>query len=244
MQAVDQYCIHLENFEGPYDLLLYLIRHNEIDIYEIQISSILEQYMDYLEELKAQVVNLDEIAEFFVVAATLMRIKARALLPYSEEISQEEDYLQEITSRRQLIEKLLAYQNFKFAAQYLDERKREYVPLEKFSSYEHTYRKDLDESNITVANLVKAFQKYLLYFEENDYVIETAEFKIESYSDQIMEMLQEKKEVLFSDYALNSESKVELIAKFLAILDLTKEGAIHCRQEKNFNEIYLKLSMS
>ena len=241
MSENQPYRIRLSNFEGPYDLLLYLIRQNEIDIYDVEISRILEQYMEYLNELASNSLELDEIAEFFVVAATLMRIKAHSLLPSSDNVSPEEAYLDEIATRRRLIEHLLACQDYKFAARYLEKRQRDRVPVQKFTSWEYTHKRELDTSDLDLDKLLKSFQRYLFSMNVFDEMIAGAKYRIEDYTRKLLQLLRKRQEITFGEFAQGSRDRGELIIKFMALLELSRQGLLGCQQNENFSEIFLTL---
>ncbi len=237
----EKYRIQLDAFEGPYDLLLYLIREDEVDIHEIEISRILEQYLQYLENMVKDLEELEEAADFFVVAATLMRIKSRSLLPYSEETLQEEDELEEIQSRRQLIEKLLAYQDIKMISYFLEQRQIKSVSFEKLCPYEYRYVSEIDTSNLTIHEIIKVFQKYSSFFYSQDMTLTKDPYRMEDYTRKLYHLLKKHRAFSFTDFTSNCQDLREFITCFLALLELAREKKIHFEQRESSGEIKLRM---
>ncbi len=231
-----KYRIKLKNFEGPYDLLLYLIKQNEIEIHDINISEILSQYIEYLNFLSEKDFNPDEIVEFFLVAATLMRIKANSLLPKS---NINDEYIDEITARKLFIEKLIQYQYFKYAALFLEKRKVDVLDFEKKCFYEKKVRKELRTETLSLESLLKSFQKFLFKI-SIDELIKAPKYKVEDFISDLKIKLRKNEVFDFSKYIRESKTKLELITKFIALLELLKEGKYICIQNGTFGRIMLK----
>lgn len=229
------YKIKTEIFEGPLDLLLHLIRKNEVDIYDIPISSITEEYMEYLEVLKA--LDLNVAGEFILMASTLVHIKSKMLLPIEEEEDEADDY----DPRDELVERLLEYQRFKEAAGELDSRN---VLGRDVFTRGQPYIPEFQEEDVSTAlvdisvfDLMEAFREVLANIPK-DYTVNfsTEQFRIVDKINLIMETLEEKNSVTFVSLFPAGGSKGELIVTFLAILELcrlllirinqTDEGAI------------------
>ena len=233
------YKIKTDIFEGPLDLLLHLIRKNEVDIYDIPISSITEEYMQYLEMLKA--LDLNVAGEFILMASTLVHIKSKMLLPIEEEEEEADDY----DPRDELVERLLEYQRFKEAAGELDSRNL--LGRDVFTRGQ-PYTLDVQEEdvstalvNISVFDLMEAFQEVLNNIPK-DYTVDISieQFKIVDKINLIMETLEEKGSVTFASLFPTGGSKGELIVTFLAILELCRLLLIRINQpEEGAIRLYL-----
>ncbi|MBI4431792.1 MAG: segregation/condensation protein A [Candidatus Omnitrophica bacterium] len=232
--------VRLEVYEGPLDLLLDIIRKNEIDIFNIPMAKVTEQYMEYLNTMK--MLNLDIAGEFLVLAATLVYIKSRMILPQEAEKAEDEGQ----DPREELVRKLLEYQAFKEAA-------KELGTLEAERSLEFTrkiadhYFKDLSPEDVQIdslsANLydlVLAFHKVLKSaghetFHEVLQEVITIEEKIE----EIKQILAARAEVNFLELFPPESSRNELIVTFLAILELAKSKFIRIVQKVRFGDIMI-----
>jgi segregation and condensation protein A len=233
------YKIKTDIFEGPLDLLLHLIRKNEVDIYDIPISIITAQYMEYLEVLKA--LDLNVAGEFILMASTLTHIKSKMLLPIDEEEEEADDY----DPRDELVERLLEYQRFKEAAGELDSRN---VLGRDVFTRGQPYVPDFtpEDANaalvdLSIFDLMEAFQEVLDSIPKN-YTVDfsTEQFKIVDKINLIMETLEAKGSVLFVSLFPTGGSKGELIVTFLAILELCKMLLIRVNQaEDGAIRIYL-----
>jgi segregation and condensation protein A len=233
------YKVKLDIFEGPLDLLLFLIRKNEIDIYDIPIVTIAQQYVDYLELMKS--LNLEIAGEFLVMAATLIHLKSRALLPQQDDdLGAEEgpDPLEEL--RRQLIE----YQKYKDAAVVL----REKDILEK-DVFTRSYYEDklvagdagLEIEELSLFDLLSALQNILKKGGNSNALMEVTAEQI-SVKDKItwlLEMLKEKNNVTFESLFASFTNKVEIVSTFLALLELIKLQAVRVLQQAAFGTIFI-----
>ena len=233
------YKVKLDIFEGPLDLLLFLIRKNEIDIYDIPIVTIAQQYVEYLELMKA--LNLEVAGEFLVMAATLIHIKSRALLPQQEDdIGADEgpDPLEEL--RRQLIE----YQKYKDVALVL--REKEILEKDVFT---RSYFEDLvvksEEGlaieDLSLFDLLSALKNLLKKGDYQDALMEVTAEQI-SVKDKItwlLEMLKDNKNVTFDSLFVSLKSKVEIVSTFLALLELIKLQAVRVLQQMPFGTIFI-----
>lgn len=235
--------IRVENFEGPFDLLLHLIKKNEMDIYDIKIYEITKQYMEYLDKMKDM--DLEITSEFIVTAATLIEIKSKMLLPKSkDEISVEK----EDDPRNELISKLLEYKKFKEASIFLKEHELGMVFGKK---PEIIIDKDFDSKDlfkdITMLNLYNLYNELMDRYtskinkENRMEKILTAElYKIEDKMLLIKEEFEKRNRFSFSSIIKTCNSKIEVIVTFLAILELIKLRDIQVIQEDNFKEIIIE----
>jgi segregation and condensation protein A len=229
----DSYRVKLEIFEGPLDLLLYLIKKDEIDIYDIPIARITEQYLAYLELM--QELDISVAGDFLVMASTLIYIKSKMLLPPDPKVDGEEDLGED--PRAELIERLLEYQKFKSAAQMLYSRGEiesacyTRGPLETDSSN--------PEVSTTLFDLLRVFREVLKRAEaEIEMEIARDEMTIAEKLAQIHAMLEERERINVRELFEMSRSKRELIITFLALLELVKEWKIYLIQDEPFGDIF------
>lgn len=224
----------LENFEGPLDLLLHLIRKSEVDIFDIPIVEITEQYMNYLDLLKE--VDIDLSSEFMLMAATLIHIKTKLLLPKKPD---EDD------PRLELVERLLEHQQHKAAAMVLGQKRKERQRFGHSSKKRVEPYMEIEEEYIKadIFQLIAAFQNVLKSI-GTDYNIEVDQQKF-SISDKIINleaMLKAKPRLLFSEVMTQFRSKREVIVTFLALLELVRRRTINTLQHRSFGEIVLILT--
>lgn len=240
--------VKLDQFEGPLDLLLHLIDKNKINIYDIPISEITEQYMIYLKEFQKE--NLDVMSEFLVMAATLLDIKSKMLLPATVEEDGEE-----VDPRTDLVEQLLQYKMYKYFSYVLKDRQidanRSLFKEASLPKEVESYRQPIDLEamckNHNIAKLNKLFNE-LLKKQDNRMDPERAKFgKIEreeiSVEEAILAMktyAKGHKHFTFREALKNKQSKMEMIVTFLAILELMKLGNICITQKEIFADIEIK----
>jgi segregation and condensation protein A len=231
----DSYRVKLEIFEGPLDLLLYLIKKDEIDIYDIPIARITEQYLAYLELM--QELDISVAGDFLVMASTLIYIKSKMLLPPEPKVDGEEDLGED--PRAELVERLLEYQKFKSAAQMLYSRGEiesacyTRGPLETDSSN--------PEVSTTLFDLLRVFREVLKRAEvQIEMEIARDEMTISEKLAQIHAMLEERERINVRELFEMSRSKRELIITFLALLELVKEWKIYLTQDEAFGDIFAR----
>ena len=226
------YKVKLEIFEGPLDLLLYLIKKDEIDILDIPIAKITAQYLEYLDLM--QLLDLDIAGEFLVMAATLMHIKSRLLLPPEEREALEEP---EEDPRQELVRRLLEYQKFKEAAQHLEEmgleRSRHFVRSEISPVIEEG-----EYFEASLFDLITAFSKVLTSVPRKTFQeIAIDEFTVEEKIGYILDILKEKTRTYFTNLFENMKNKMEVVCTFLALLELIRIKEAVVRQPKLFGPI-------
>ncbi|MFC1624197.1 segregation and condensation protein A [Candidatus Omnitrophota bacterium] len=227
------YKVKLEVFEGPLDLLLYLIKKSEIDIYDIPIASITEQYIEYLELMR--MLDLNIAGEFLVMAATLIHIKSKMLLPLEEkEILPEE----EEDPREELVRRLLEYKKFKEVAGVLQdlEGQRKRMFTRSAGAIESDASENFFEASLF--DLITAFTRVLKdvpreVFQE----IVKDEFTVEQKIHDLVHMLVKTPTIQLSELFKNAKSKLEIIATFLAVLELIRVKEIIVAQRQHFGEI-------
>lgn len=227
--------IKLNTFEGPLDLLLFFIKRDELDIYDIPISYITTEYLKYLEMIK--ILDLEQAGDFILLASTLMHIKVRMLLP--KEINEQGE---EIDPRAELVQQLLEYKRYKEMA-------------EEFSFFETEQRKifyrgnfNLDErsacddtglllKNITVFDLARAFQKIMSNLKpEPVHQIKRIPVTIEEQMDYIRKKLEIDREIVFSRLVTGLKMKIQIVYTFIALLEMVRMQLIGIMESENFND--------
>ena len=233
------YQIQLDNFEGPLDLLLHLIDKNKIDIYDIPIASITDQYLSYLEE--AQQLDLDVASEFLLMAATLINIKAKMLLPKKTILEEEEP----LDPREELVARLLEYKFYKEAAKQLKENEEQaggYVVKEiDIACLMKDFKPANPVANITLQQLLDAFEKVIIHVVEEPptMTLEREEFDVEQLMEEIVVKLHQCEGLAFTDLFHPKESKRKIVSVFLAILELCKLDRLQFQQRDNFGHLWV-----
>ncbi len=237
--------VKLEAFEGPLDLLLHLIDKNKINIYDIPIVTITEQYLEYIKQMETK--NLEIMSEFLVMAATLINIKSRMLLPV-EESEEEED----VDPRQELVDRLLQYKMFKYISEELKDRemdasrvlfKQPTIPLE-IAEYKEEINVDELLSDLTLSRLHEIFKSIVKkQVDKIDPIrskfgkIEKEEINLSEKFVQIQQYGLLHKRFSFRNLLEALSSRMEIIVTFLGILELIKIGRIEISQENLFDDI-------
>jgi segregation and condensation protein A len=239
VKAQDEYKVELEVFEGPLDLLLYLIRKDEVDIYDIPIESITRQYMDYINVMK--MLDLNIAGEFLVMAATLMMIKSRMLLPVEERGDDEPE--DEDDPRWELVRQLVEYKKFKDMANQLQERELYQENVFDFGG-KAELGVDPDEGvqlgDVGIFDLINAFQDVLKNAKpEVIGEIEAEAFTVADKIDFVLGTVAEGDEVSFAKLFPAKASRNEIICTFLALLELLRLRQINARQDAHFGHIVI-----
>lgn len=238
------YSIKINEFEGPLDLLLHLIKQSNIDIVDIEINEITKQYLDYINKMEE--LNINVAASYLVMAAELMEIKSKSLLPPTEEETNDED--EEVVSKENLINKLIEYQKYKDMISTFKEMEQDrqniYVKSpEKISNYVDELI--VNNTDTSVDDLVDAFKKFLERIDREKPIttkITTKEYSVKERKRNIRNILKEKQKVLFTD--LFEEKNTGLIVvTFLSILEMAKEKEIIIKQDANFKDITIELKV-
>jgi segregation and condensation protein A len=224
-------------FEGPLDLLLFLIRKQEINIYDIPIARITEQYLQYLEY--AAQIELENLTDFYLMAATLLYIKSKMLLPVEVDLDEElED------PRTELVEKLIEYQKYKKLSELIadQEDKSEWI-LERKSKQNILPFPDEDIwQQIDVWDLLKTFSSLVSSLSAEQIIDLYEEVTINEKITLIRELMEQKEEFLFTDILQRSHSLLAVICSFLAILEMVKSKEVIVYQNKMFGDIRIKAS--
>ena len=230
------YAIKLDIFEGPLDLLLYLIKKNEIDIYNIPIALITEQYFQYLKMIKA--LNLDLAGEYLVMASTLIHIKSRTLLPPPEEPEEEEE-----DPRAELVRQLLEHKTFKEIAVSLGNRPLlERDVFTRAAALPEVEVKSTDEEEefieVSVFELIEAFHRIISQMDKKELMeIDLEKLSLTDIINEIMEQLTVTKNITFEDLLKGKKDRRRIIYTFLAILELIKLRMIKAYQTSMFGVI-------
>lgn len=234
-----EYKVKLEIFEGPLDLLLYLVKQDEVDIYDISIERITQQYLSFIDAFK--MLDLEVAGEFLVMASNLLYIKSRSLLPVDQQPPEEE--AEEDDPRWELIRQLVEYKKFKEAAAHLGEREawQSSVFARSAEVAEPPPERPLGE--VSIFDLINAFNNVLKrlaskggedlreIFEEN--------FTVSDKIDFIMKMTSSGVPLKFSELFAGAVSRSEIVVTFLALLELVRLKQLRCAQPEPFAEIEL-----
>jgi segregation and condensation protein A len=242
------YQVKIDAFEGPLDLLLHLINRLEIDIYDIPVAQITEQYLMYIKTMTE--LKLDVASEFLVMAATLLAIKSKMLLPKHEEayVDEDPDLSFEEDPRDELVERLIEYRKYKEAAQDLKSMEEERglmftkppSDLSDFAKEKHPERTEL---NVSLYDMLAAFQKLLRRKKLQRPMatkIARQEISIETRMIEIMDELKQLKGRKNFNDLFPYPAKEHIVVTFLAVLELIKRKEIDVEQQENFGEIFVE----
>ena len=239
--------IKINAFEGPLDLLLHLIEKNKVDIYDIPISEITSQYLEYIRTMEEE--DLDVMSDFLVMAATLLKIKAKMLLPAKEEEEVEDD------PREELVRRLIEYKIYKYASIQLKEREmtaeKSFFKSPDIPPQVLAYREAVDPaqvlSDVTIQKLSEVFQFVMRKRQDKmDPIrsefgeIKEEEIKLEDKITEVNNYMIKYKNVNFYDLLNEQETKEAVIVTFLAILELMKTGKIYVQQENIGDDILIQ----
>lgn len=231
-----EYSVNLPEFEGPLDLLLHLIKKDDISIFDISIDNITKQYLEYINKMEE--LNLNIASEYLVMASDLLELKSRTLLPKKEEETDDED------PRDILIKRLLNYQNYKESV----EKLREYETIRKeVYTREPTleeYKNKVDNTNLNISldDLISALSRFLENKEAAKPLITkitNKEYSVGKRSIEIRDILRKKKKVNFFEL-FEEVSKEYIVVTFLAILNMSKRNELYIKQENNFENILIE----
>lgn len=224
--------VYLETFEGPLDLLLYLIRKHNLDILDIPMAELTRQYMAYVETMRAR--NLELAADYLLMSAMLIEIKSRMLLPKPAEIAQEAD------PRAELVRRLLEYESIKLAAQRLDALPQVGRELRVAQAcFEHIPQQQLP--GVSMEDLLAAWQSVLERASHfTHHKVSREELSVREHMSQILRRLKAEPLLEFSALFDLREGIPRLVVCFLAILELAREGLVRLTQQAAFSTIYVQ----
>lgn len=244
MTAQDNFEVKLPLFEGPFDLLLFFIERDELDIYDIPISRITKDFLDYLHHLEQ--LNVDVASEFILVAATLMRIKSKMLLPRP----QIDEQGNEIDPREELVKHLLEYKKYKSVIDTFHKMEEVELMKEKRGNLMKELKVLAESSNVEAElqdvdlfKLMTVFEKVLKRQEEekNKPVHQVIQYPytIEGQREYLLGQVTAKKRVAFSEIVENYKTRIALIFNFLAILDLLAQGLLAIQVGEGYNNFWI-----
>jgi segregation and condensation protein A len=239
---MSEYKVQLEVFEGPLDLLLYLIKKNEVDIYNIPIATITSQYMEYLDLMK--LVVPDVAGEFIVMGATLMYIKSRTLLPVDQQVVDPEAQSEDADPRWELIRQLVEYKKFKDAAEHLGERETfqqsVYARQQALLGFD-TPPEDapMEAGQVSIFDLLNAFSTVLKRADQVENLREIFEdrFTVSDKIDFILKLTNLERRTRFSSLFDGMATRTEIVVTFLALLELIRLRKLRVAQSEAFGEI-------
>lgn len=231
------YTVALDNFSGPMDLLLHLVKQEEVEINEIPLAVICDRYLAAIREM--QQLDVDVASEFLVMASTLMLIKSRTLLPIEDEVDLEE----ELNPEDELIQQLLEYKRFKMASRDLKDLAQERALIYPYRPPKQAKDEgDIELEEVDLMDLVKAFAVILTEtgFTRMPRLLKT-EKPLREFIDEVFSILRERKTVNFAGLFEGSKDRGTVIGRFLAILELARRGRIRALQVGSFDEIEVSL---
>ncbi|KHM52132.1 aromatic-ring-hydroxylating dioxygenase [Anaerovibrio lipolyticus] len=236
----EKYSVRLESFEGPMELLMHLIEKNKIDIYDIPIAELTEQYIDYLDQFRE--FNLEIASEFLLMAATLLQIKSRMMLPKPPK-SKEAEETEDIDPRQELIDRILEYRRYKEVSTVLldmQDMQEKYVTRAPMELPVH----HLPPDNMSMQDLVRAFSNVLAMHKElkiPDALVEPEEYTISDKMELLLSLLNKSGGKISFEDAFHTGNRSELITTFLAMLELIKVKSIRVYQVDRFSEIFIEV---
>ena len=236
----ETYLVKLDTFEGPLDLLLHLVNELEVDIYDIPVAEITEQYMEYVYAM--QQIQLNVASEYLVMAATLLEIKSAMLLP-KKEVIQEDEY--EEDPREALISRLMEYRKYKLAAEQLKEKE-----LEENQLYTRTpiqfdeLKSELPQlkGDITIYDMLGALGKVIKRKQWNQPLetkVNRLEISIEERMEEVLNVVKNTSYPIAFENLFPYPNRSHIVTTFLALLQLIKNNQISCQQETHFQSIYI-----
>jgi segregation and condensation protein A len=225
--------VYLDTFEGPLDLLLYLIRKHNLDILDIQMAQLTVQYMAYVEKMKA--IKLELAADYLLMAAMLIEIKSRMLLPKPTEVEEEDD------PRAELVRRLMEYEAIKLAAQRLDAMPKVGEEIDIAAAY-YQHVSQVKPPEVSLNDLVEAWRNVLKRAKLNQHhKLGRAELSVREHMSLLLRRLSTATVLRFDElFDLETDGIPKLVVSFLAMLELAKEGLIRITQQEAFGTIYVQ----
>lgn len=245
---VMSYEVKTEAFEGPLDLLLHLINRLEIDIYDIKMAEITSQYMEHIHAMR--VLELNEASEYLVMAATLLSIKSKMLLPIHQDEEMEDDFDVQVNDPRdELVSRLIEYRKFKEAANHLNEMEESrhlyYTrPPADLSGFQSNQQLALFELDVNVYDMLGAFQKMLRRKQLNAPLhtrVSKQDISIKTQMRNVISTLKQSGGKLSFYELFPSMDKMTIVITFLSLLELIKRQFVQVEQKSNFDELFVLL---
>jgi len=239
------YTIKTEQFEGPFDLILYFIKRDELDINDIPVAKITSDFLDYIQQMER--LDIDLSSEFIVVAATLMRIKAKMLIP-RKELDEEGN---EIDPRKDFVQKILEYQRFKSITPELSEKESYRMLLLERGNAKDELKKladtelvDVELESLSLYKLMKAFERVLERYrvenERRELKIVKNKYTIAVQQEYVIKKVQLAGKVFFDEIFQKLDNRMQAIVTFLGVLELINEMKIGITQGENSNQFWLE----
>jgi segregation and condensation protein A len=237
------YSVKLEIFEGPFDLLYHLIEKNEVDIYDIPIADITRQYLEYIDELRF--FDIEVASEFLVMAATLLYIKSKMLLPNENEKEQGED----ADPRQQLVERLIEYKKYKDVTGEFKKREEHFQKrlFRETSQAEFYIERDPVVLDIGISDLCRAFAEAMKKYKDlynSDYdlkkSLEKERVSVADRINHIRNVIMQEGHVTFDRLFEDCPTRENVVATFLAVLELIKDRKVKIEQDSNFGDIIIR----
>ena len=239
------YTIKIRQFEGPFDLLLFFIERDELDINDIPIAKITEDFLIYIRELES--LNLDVASEFILVAATLMKIKSRMLIP-RKQVDEEGN---EIDPRAELVARLIEYKKYKSVLEELrklEEEQGSRVPRGNTKSELRELAEqalvDVELESLSLYKILKAFERVMEEFSERKKVVHTIaryEYTIQEQGTYLLKLIKPGKQTHFEDIFMSLENRIHAIVTFLALLEMINESRITIISGEGINNLWISL---
>jgi segregation and condensation protein A len=225
----------LSEFEGPLDLLLFMIRKNEINIYDIPVAQITEQYLEYLR--RSDILDLEDLTAFHAMAATLLYIKSRTLLPVEMDADDEA-----ADPRQELVERLIEYQKYKKLSQLMEEKEKEAEWVFQKRSLQHTLPFSGDDmwEKVEIWDLLKTFSVLMRNLPGESIIDLYEEVTVNEKITLLSELLENRGECSFSDLIIRSHSPMDIVCAFLALLEAVKIRMIMIFQNRMFGDILIR----
>lgn len=241
---IQGYEVKLETFEGPLDLLLHLINQYEIDIYDIPVAQITQQYMDYIHTM--QHLELNIASEYLVMASTLLAIKSHMLLPKQEfeEEEAEDAYMED--PREELMQRLIEYRKYKEAAETLKEKEaadqQVYTRSPTVFDFKDIPTENVNSGNASIFDMISALKKMMQrnqWKEPKDTVIQRIDIPIEKRMEEVLQQVRGSENGVLFNALFPAPTKPYIVTTFVAILELMKKRQIYATQEQHFEELYV-----
>lgn len=232
------YEVKLDQFEGPLDLLLHLVQQYEIDIYEVPLTEVIDQYTEFIHTM--QYLELNIASEYLVMAATLIAVKSQMLLP-KQEVMPEDEYIED--PEEELMQRLIRYRKYKEAAEQLKNKDDHQIFTRPTSLLKYSEEdRPIERGNVSVYDMIGAIGR-MLKRKQWSAPLETrvtrVEIPIEQRMEEIMHLIERTKQRISFDSLFTYPSRSHIVVTFIAVLELMMENAIYCQQENNFESIYI-----
>src|SRR5690625_1243075 len=238
----DKYYFVIDGFEGPLDLLLHLVNQMEIDIYDISVAEITEQYLNYIKTM--QTIELNVASEYLVMAVTLLAIKSETLIPRKEVTEYEDDYLED--PREQLINRLIEYRRYKEAADRLQaqELAENQIFTRMPKQFDEEFKKEatVSRGDVSIYDMIGALQKVFerkKWHQPLETKINKKDISINEKKEEILRHVKNAKDGIYFDDLFTVPHRAHIVTTFLALLQLMKANQLKCIQKDHFEPIYV-----